>query len=70
MDNRSCATRYFEAYRDHLETWGPHCGAPKSVFQGHLEKLLEAHLYYVAELCSMTAAESIKSRFRLSEEQK
>jgi DNA polymerase-3 subunit epsilon len=27
----------------HLSTWGPSCGAPLSVYRGHLEKLLEAH---------------------------
>ena len=25
---------------DHLETWGPHCGAPRAVYRGHLVKML------------------------------
>lgn len=27
----------------HLSTWGPNCGAPLAVYEGHLMKLLEAH---------------------------
>lgn len=27
----------------HLTTWGPHCGAPLDVYEGHLRKLLGAH---------------------------
>ena len=23
-----------------LSTWGPHCGAPKAVFEGHLRKMI------------------------------
>lgn len=29
------------ALHDFMQTWGPHCGAPRSVFLGHLCKLLE-----------------------------
>lgn len=32
---------------DHLATWGPHCGAPQSVYEGHLRALLRAHAEYV-----------------------
>lgn len=28
------------AIRGHLETWGPHCGAPRYVYRGHLVRLL------------------------------
>jgi len=31
----------------HLSTWGPHCGAPLAVYQGHLERLLEAHVQHI-----------------------
>lgn len=30
--------------RLHLSTWGPHCGAPRSVFAGHLKVLILALL--------------------------
>lgn len=30
------------ALHDFLETWGKHCGAPRTVFRGHLCKLLRA----------------------------
>ncbi len=33
---------YTKAWNDHMETWGPHCGAPKSVYRGHLEVLIKA----------------------------
>jgi hypothetical protein len=29
-------------YQEFLRTWGSHCGAPKSVFQGHLNALIHA----------------------------
>ena len=29
------------ALHDFLETWGRHCGAPRTVFRGHLCKLLQ-----------------------------
>jgi hypothetical protein len=31
-------------YREFLATWARHCGAPASVFQGHLNALLQAEL--------------------------
>jgi hypothetical protein len=31
-------------YRSFLETWGRHCGAPRGVFQGHLNGLIQAEL--------------------------
>lgn len=30
------------ALAEFLRTWGPHCGAPLAVFEGHLRKLLQA----------------------------
>ena len=29
------------ALHDFLETWGKYCGAPRSVFRGHLCKMLQ-----------------------------
>ena len=29
--------------KNHLETWGPNCGAPLAVYQGHLMALLKSH---------------------------
>jgi len=26
--------------KDHLDTWGPHCGAPKEVYRGHLIQMI------------------------------
>jgi hypothetical protein len=31
-------------YASFLKTWGAHCGAPKAVFQGHLNSLVQAEL--------------------------
>ncbi len=31
-----------KAIHEHLSTWGPHCGAPRSVFAGHLKALIMA----------------------------
>ena len=28
---------------NHLETWGPNCGAPRKVYEGHLRELLRVH---------------------------
>jgi hypothetical protein len=33
-----------EEYHAFLKTWGAHCGAPKAVFQGHLNCLVQAEL--------------------------
>jgi hypothetical protein len=33
-----------QEYASFLKTWGAHCGAPKSVFQGHLNCLVQAEL--------------------------
>ncbi len=33
---------FADEYATHMSTWGPNCGAPKSVYEGHLKKLLEA----------------------------
>jgi hypothetical protein len=30
------------ALHEFLETWGPHCGAPRAVFRGHLVKLIQS----------------------------
>jgi hypothetical protein len=40
----SAKEEFMRQYKDHLETWGPHCGAPKSVFKGHLDKLLRTNV--------------------------
>lgn len=29
-----------KAVADHLDTWGPHCGAPRNVYRGQLIKML------------------------------
>ena len=34
------AEREIEPVHDFLETWGPHCGAPREVFRGHLIHLI------------------------------
>lgn len=31
-----------EEYASHMKIWGPHCGAPKSVYAGHLQVLLNS----------------------------
>ena len=31
-----------DAIKDFLETWGSHCGAPRSVFAGHVKVLANA----------------------------
>ncbi len=31
---------FLQEYADHLETWGPNCGAPLGVYVGHLNILL------------------------------
>lgn len=33
-----------DEYAAFLETWGEHCGAPRSVFRGHLNCLIRAEL--------------------------
>lgn len=40
--NYACeyAEENIEALHHFLETWGPHCGAPREVFRGHLVKML------------------------------
>lgn len=34
------AEGHCEKLHGFLETWGPHCGAPRDVFRGHLVRLL------------------------------
>jgi hypothetical protein len=34
---------YAAEYESHMSTWGPNCGAPKAVYEGHLRVLLEAY---------------------------
>lgn len=34
---------YERDYRNFLETWGPNCGAPRAVFEGHLRVLIKMH---------------------------
>ena len=41
-----------EILEEHLSTWGPHCGAPLAVYEGHLTKLLIAHVKHMTELAS------------------
>src|SRR5262245_21445258 len=38
-----------DEYRSFLKTWGTHCGAPLSVFQGHLNCLVQAELRAAGE---------------------
>lgn len=33
-----------EEYREFLDLWGRHCGAPRSVFQGRVNMLIQAEL--------------------------
>jgi hypothetical protein len=47
--------QYAKEYLDFMETWGPHCGAPKAVFKGHIDKLIATHKQYVAGTCSTRA---------------
>ncbi len=46
---------YEDEYAEHMLTWGPHCGAPKSVYKGHLDKLLRTALDAVRERCAKMA---------------
>lgn len=32
---------------NHLSTWGSNCGAPRSVYEGHINSLLKAHAEYI-----------------------
>ena len=34
------AEEHFQPIADHMATWGPHCGAPRSVYRGHVVKML------------------------------
>lgn len=45
---------FAKEWESHMETWGPHCGAPKSVYEGHLRALLKA--YRMALLAKREAA--------------
>jgi hypothetical protein len=49
-----------DAYADHMETWGPHCGAPKLVYKGHLDKLLLATRDYCFETITRIARREIE----------
>ena len=33
---------HYPEVKEHMETWGPHCGAPVEVYRGHLVKLVIA----------------------------
>ncbi len=46
---------YPEEYADHLATWGSHCGAPKSVYKGHLDILIAAAVAVEREACARKA---------------
>lgn len=37
---RDTGKSFEEELKDHLGTWGPHCGAPLSVYAGHLRILI------------------------------
>lgn len=38
-----------EEYQTFLKTWGSHCGAPRSVFQGNLNLVIQAELRAAGE---------------------
>ena len=44
-----------EEYQSHLDTWGPNCGDPKSVYKGHLDKLLNVAIASERESCAKIA---------------
>ena len=44
-------------YESHMATWGPHCGAPKSVYAGHLKVLIDAAIQAEREACARIADE-------------
>lgn len=41
-----------------LSTWGPHCGAPKAVFEGHLRKMIMATVEELKEKFNTAAINS------------
>jgi hypothetical protein len=44
---------FLKAYEDHMEMWGPHCGAPIGVYAGHLRILLDSLIEACAEEASI-----------------
>ncbi len=46
---------YADEYVSHLLTWGPNCGAPRSVYQGHLDVLLRSARDAEREACAKIA---------------
>jgi hypothetical protein len=58
--------KYKQAYLDHVATWGPNCGAPKSVYKGHLDSLLSAYREWLTEQAAITAA--IQSQYPIEDD--
>lgn len=55
IDMKIADPAFLAEYDSHISTWAAHCGAPKSVYIGHLEKLLQAAVKAEREACARIA---------------
>lgn len=62
IDMKIADPAFLAEYDSHISTWAAHCGAPKGVYIGHIEKLLQAAIKAEREACARIADSEAKSR--------